>query len=107
MRVLFLGLTAFCVASLSASLDDEASTSTGLEPRRTGSCTFDGPCERFPHDGGRRDDNKQGYLLYGAGIGAELCERRARDHHTWCGNHPDAPVHTSFVRETQRDPAFQ
>ena len=75
--------------------------SSGLEVRLVGRCTIDGPCERFPEQGGRRDDNKQGYFLHNAGIGAELCALRARDHHRWCGNHPDAPVHASFERATE------
>ena len=74
---------------------------TGLKPRLLGRCTLDGPCERFPAEGGSRDDNHQGYLLYGAGISAEHCTLRAREHHTWCGNHPDAPVHARFERETR------
>lgn len=78
---------------------------TGLAPRRTGRCWVDGPCERYPDSGGRRDDNQQGYLLYSAGVSPELCALRARDHHRWCGNHPDAVVLTHFERETPLAPA--
>jgi len=99
-------LLALCALASPAALSPPPETpeAAGLEPRLVGQCTIDGPCERFPDMGGRRDDNQQGYLLHGAGIGAALCALRARDHHMWCGNHPDAPVHAFFEREKRREP---
>lgn len=95
-----LWLSVMCAAATPAVLDGE--TSAGIEARLIGRCEVDGPCQRFPQQGGRREDNQQGYLLYGAGISPEHCALRAREHHTWCGNHPDAVVHTTFERETRR-----
>ena len=89
------------VAVAAAAAARGAAARTALAPRPVGRCTIDGPCERFPQQGGRRDDNEQGYLLYGAGISLEHCVLRAHDHHAWCGNHPDAAVHAAFEREAR------
>jgi len=99
-------MKAFCTFALLSTLSASATwndgdAGLGLEPRLMGQCTIDGPCARFPDQGGRRDDNQQGYLIFGAGISAEHCALRARDHHAWCGNHPDAAVYSIFERESR------